>query len=148
MNDAVGSNGQVSTSTDLDLHLTVESASTLGGAAEAKFVEVMTDFASEVFDEAQLLELGHRGENADVPEFTSTHIADAYEAVRKRRAEQTVKKRSWWRIAGQVSLYLLAIAAGVGTTFVDQTWGVALLTGSAIAGLFIIALVETSGTSG
>lgn len=130
------------TPTSLAVSATVNGASALGPLAAAELEARVQSYADEVFAEASRYESLQRADATRPAEFTSRHIVDADDAVRRRFTVMAAAPSPRGRIIGSVGLYLFAAGVGVGGNQLDETWGVAVFVACLVAGLFTVALLE------
>jgi hypothetical protein len=126
----------------LALDVTVVGAGVLGPLPKAALLKCVEDYATELFSEASRYEVLQRGNPSQSPEFTSKHISDADDAVRRRFTLPAPKRSSKTRVAGGVAVYATAAGVGVGGNQLDETWGLVLFVACLVAGLFIVGLLE------
>jgi hypothetical protein len=122
--------------------VSVKGAGALGPLARSALQSSVESYAEEVFSEASRYEVLQRGNASQPPEFTSKHILDADDAVRRRFTLPPPKPPSWKRILGSVAIYGFAAGVGVGGNKLDETWGLVVFVACLVAGLFTVALLE------
>lgn len=129
-------------SNPLTINVTVPGAGALGPLPEAALHSRVEDYAAQVLSEASRYEFLQRSDPAQPPEFTSKHILDADDAVRRRFTLPAPKKSSKWRVVGSIAVYATAAGVGVGGNQLNETWGLVLFVACLVAGLFIVGLLE------
>lgn len=127
----------------LALDVTVPGANALGPLASDALGASVQSYAEDVFEEASRYEVLQRANVSQPPEFTSKHILDADDAVRRRFTLPPPKPPSKKRIFGGLALYGFAAGVGLGGNKFEETWGLVLFVACLVAGLFTVALLET-----
>jgi hypothetical protein len=138
-----GVGGQSDASDPLNLQVAVPGAGVLGPQPQAALKSRVEAYAADVLSEASRYEILQRTVPEQLPEFTSKHIADADDAVRRRFALPAPKRSTKSRVVGGVAVYATAAGVGVGGNQLDETWGLVLFVACLVAGLFIVGLLET-----
>ena len=107
---------------DASMVISVPSSDVLGEVPRKTLVSLVEEFAVDVLEEASKVELAHRADSSQVPQYTTRHLVKAVSIVRDRGF--TARQKPRWYLPAEIAQPILFLAAGAcfGLTYVGWGW--------------------------